>query len=180
MRRFFTVIILCALLYSCKPGIPKNIIQPAEMENVLYDIHVIDGYGASLVFPNMDSVKKIIAPLYKGIYKKHGIDSALYNRSLDYYYKNPKLMKLMYDHVTEKLTKAKDKAAAPVVPTVPKVDTAKLDSAKVNDTIKLASKADAVKPIPVKLDTAKVVKLKAVKTKSPARLKVTKAKRANK
>ena len=174
MRRFFTVIILCALLYSCKPGIPKDIIQPAKMENVLYDIHVIDGYGASLSFPTMDSAKKVIAPFYSGIYKKHGIDSALYNRSLDYYYKNPKLMKLMYDHVTEKLSKAKDKAQ-PVVSEVPKVD-----SVKPKDSTKLASKAMDVKPIPVKLDTAKAVKIKAIKTKSPARLKVNKLKKANK
>jgi len=175
MRRFFTVIILCALFYSCKPGIPKDIIQPNKMENVLYDIHVIDGYSATLSFPNMDSAKKVIAPFYKGVYKKHGIDSALYNRSLDYYYKNPKLMKLMYDHVTEKLIKAKDKAAPKAIPEVPKVD-----SAKVKDSIKLASKAVAVKPIAVKLDTVKAVKLKAVKTKTPARLKVIKAKKANK
>jgi hypothetical protein len=110
MNKFLIVIVVCALLYSCKPGIPKNIIQPNEMEKVLFDIHVIDGYATELSYSTPDSLKKIISPLYKGVYKKHGIDSALYNHSLDYYYKHPDQMKEMYDHIIAALLKAKDKA----------------------------------------------------------------------
>jgi hypothetical protein len=116
MSRFFTLILLCACLYACKPGIPKEIIQPEKMELVLYDMHVVDGYSSLLSAPTPDSTKKVIAPFYKGVYKKHGIDSALYSRSLNYYYTNPKLMKSMYDHVTEKLMRARDKATKAAVP----------------------------------------------------------------
>ena len=117
MSRFLIALLLCTWLYGCKPGIPKNIIQPDQMEKVLYDIHVVDGYSTTFPAATPDSLKKIISPYYKGIYKKFGIDSALYNRSLNYYYKNPEVMKLMYDHITEKLLKAKDKAQKIVEPT---------------------------------------------------------------
>ena len=106
MKRFFVILILCALFYACKPGIPKGIIQPNKMEKVLHDIHVVDGYSTS--FANIDSSKKVISSLYKGIYKKFGIDSALYNQSLDYYYKHPDVMKKMYDNISANLNKEKE------------------------------------------------------------------------
>ncbi|MBB2144550.1 DUF4296 domain-containing protein [Pedobacter sp. LMG 31464] len=106
MKRFFVILILCALFYACKPGIPKDIIQPDKMEKVLHDIHVADGYSSS--FPQVDSAKKVISSLYKGIYQKFGIDSALYNQSLDYYYKHPDVMKKMYDNISANLTKERE------------------------------------------------------------------------
>ena len=135
MRRFFTVGLLSIVLYSCKPGIPKDIIQPVAMENILFDIHVVDGYSTVLALPSMDSTKKVIAPYYKGVYKKYGVDSALYARSLDYYYKNPQLLKEMYDHLSAKLSKAKDKANAPP-PSAPKPPVKPKDSAVANDRFK--------------------------------------------
>jgi hypothetical protein len=106
MKRFFVILILCALFYACKPGIPKDIIQPDQMEKVLHDIHIVDGYSSS--FANIDSSKAVISSLYKGIYKKFGIDSALYNQSLDYYYKHPDVMKKMYDNISLNLNKEKE------------------------------------------------------------------------
>jgi hypothetical protein len=110
MNKFLIVIVVCVLLNSCKPGIPKDIIQPNQMEKVLFDIHVVDGFASGLNLPNQDSAKKIISPLYKGVYKKHGIDSALLSQSLNYYYKHPDLLTVMYEHITKKLSKSKEKA----------------------------------------------------------------------
>jgi hypothetical protein len=109
MRRFFIAIIISIALFACRSGVPKDIIQQAEMENVLFDIHVVDGYATIYAGATNDSLKKIIAPYYKGVYKKYGIDSALYRNSLDYYYNHPKLLKNMYESVTKRLTRAKDK-----------------------------------------------------------------------
>jgi hypothetical protein len=111
MKRFFTIIILCTLIYACKPGIPKNIIQPMEMEKVLVDIHIVDGYISTLSLPSQDTAKTVAAPLYKGIYKKFGIDSALYYQSLNYYYKHPALLKKMYDSIAVKINILKDMAS---------------------------------------------------------------------
>lgn len=95
------------LIYACKPGIPKDIIQPQKMEDILFDVHIVDGYVTT--FPNPDSSKKIASAYYKGIYKKFGVDSALYNKSLNYYYAHPDVMNTMYENITKKLSKTKDK-----------------------------------------------------------------------
>lgn len=132
MKRFFIAIIFCSLFYACKPGIPKSVIQPEEMEKVLYDIHVVDGYAAAMSAATPDSLKKTITPYYLGVYQKYGIDSVRYNRSLNYYYKHPEVMKTIYDHVTERLLKVKDqvtRAEAQAAATPRKVNL-KADSTK--------------------------------------------------
>ena len=107
MTRFFLVAICVTLLWACKPGIPKEIIQPEEMENILYDIHVLDGYVGTI--PTPDSARKISAPLYKGVFKKFGIDSALHAKSMAYYYKHPDLLSKMYDRIGVRINKEKEK-----------------------------------------------------------------------
>ncbi len=109
MKNFFIIIVACLMIYGCKPGIPKDIIQPEKMEAVLYDIHVIDAYTST--FPSQDSAKKIVPAYYKGIYKKFEIDSALHQKSMNYYYAHPDLFKEMYDRISAKLNKEKDKKA---------------------------------------------------------------------
>ena len=106
MIRFFFIVFCITLLMACKPGIPKDIVQPDEMEKILFDIHIVDGYVSLIPMP--DSAKKITAPIYKGIFKKYGIDSAMHARSMTYYYKHPDLLSKMYDSVSGKLSKARD------------------------------------------------------------------------
>ena len=109
MNRIFYLIIITLCFYACKPGIPKDIIQPDKMQQVLIDIHLVDGYISTL--PGIDTAKKVGSSYYKGIYDKFEIDSALYNNSLDYYYKHPDVMKKMYDSISVKLAVLKDKNA---------------------------------------------------------------------
>ena len=106
MKRFFFFLIITVSFYACKPGIPKDIIQPDKMQQVLIDIHIVDGYISTL--PSADTAKKVGSAYYKGVYKKFDIDSALYNNSLDYYYKHPNLMKKMYDSISVKLAVLKE------------------------------------------------------------------------
>lgn len=93
-------------MVACKPGIPKDIVQPAEMEKILYDIHVLDGYVANI--PTPDSAKKVSAPLYKGVFKKYGIDSAMHAKSMAYYYQHADLLTKMYNSISEKINKTRD------------------------------------------------------------------------
>lgn len=107
MKRFFSIIILCALIYSCRPGIPKEIIQPDKLEKVLFDIHLVDGYIGTLM--NKDTAKIVASSYYKGIYKKFGIDSALLSKSMDYYYSHPDVLDGIYGKVATELTNEKNK-----------------------------------------------------------------------
>ncbi len=109
MKIFLTVITFILFFSACKPGIPKEIIQPKQMEKVLFDIHIVDGYLSNI--PKQDSAKTIAAAYYKGIYKKFEIDSALYNKSLNYYYKNPNELNNIYKNVLINLKKQREKIA---------------------------------------------------------------------
>ncbi|MBY0245571.1 MAG: DUF4296 domain-containing protein [Sphingobacteriaceae bacterium] len=92
-------------LLACKPGIPENVLQPEKMVKVLYDIHLVDGYISTISV--QDSAKIISAKYYKTVYKKHQIDSAMYNRSLNYYYKHPDVFAKIYTVVSADLDKQK-------------------------------------------------------------------------
>lgn len=105
MTRFLLVLLMSCLIFACKPGIPKEVIQPAEMEKILHDIHIVDGYVTNI--PTADSAKKVSSPLYKGIFKKYGVDSATHAKSMDYYYHRPDLLTKMYDNITARIEKEK-------------------------------------------------------------------------
>jgi len=106
MRNFLLIVVVFFFISGCKPGIPKDIIQPGEMAKVLHDIHIVDGYVS--MTPTADSAKKVAAAYYKGIYEKYHIDSAVYNKSLDYYYTEPRIMSDIYKNVTAELTREKN------------------------------------------------------------------------
>lgn len=106
MKNFLYIVFVFFFAWGCKPGIPKDIIQPEEMAKVLHDIHMADSYLGMVSKP--DSAKLIAAGYYKGIYKKYGIDSALYTKSMEYYYRDPQKLNDIYVAVTGKLTKEKD------------------------------------------------------------------------
>ncbi len=101
MKRIFAIIIICISFYGCKPGIPKDVIQPDKMEKVLYDIHAVDGYITTL--PRPDTAKKVGSSYYMGVYKKFDIDSATFERSKNYYYTKPDLLNKMYENLMKQL-----------------------------------------------------------------------------
>lgn len=106
MRKILYILIVFFPISGCKPGVPKDIIQPDEMAMVLHDIHLTDGLVNNVSRP--DSAKIIAAAYYKGIYKKYDIDSALYARSMAYYYNDPKALNAIYVELTAKLGKERD------------------------------------------------------------------------
>lgn len=105
MRNFLCVCMVLAAFAACKPGIPKELIQPPEMTEILYNIHLTDGYITTI--PNQDSSKKVSAAYYKGIFKKYAIDSVKYTKSMDYYYNHPEILSTMYTTITKRLEKDK-------------------------------------------------------------------------
>ena len=107
MRNFLCVGLVLFLFAGCKSKIPAEIIQPEKMQVILYDVHLADGYVSSLG-ASQDSVRKIAASYYKGIYNKFAIDSVLYTKSMTFYYDHPEILTGMYDEVNKALKKSKD------------------------------------------------------------------------
>ena len=107
MRNFLCVGMVLVLLAGCKSKIPADIIQPEKMQAILYDIHIVDGYFSAMP-GNQDSVKRIAASFYRGVYNKFEIDSVLYSKSMTFYYDHPEILTGIYDKVTSVLKKSKD------------------------------------------------------------------------
>ena len=134
MKKILLLGFLFAVLYGCKSPVPKEIIQSAEMQKILYDIHLVDGYIN--LMPNQDSAKKVAAAYYKGIYKKFGIDSANYTRSLTFYQNNPEIMNEMYKGIQDDIKKNKLKVEKVVTAFEKKESKRKLDSVKADSLYK--------------------------------------------
>ena len=87
------------LLDSCKQNkTSDNVIAKDRMVRVLSEVHIING---TLTQQGVkDSLYKYGTNRYKQLFKKYGIDSALFNKSLKYYSARPKDMMEIYDSVT--------------------------------------------------------------------------------
>jgi hypothetical protein len=158
MRRFCWAGLVFILIGGCKPGVPKDIIQPEEIRLVLYDMHIADGYISTIPVP--DSAKKVGASFYKAIYKKYGIDSAMYTKSMNYYYDHVDDMGDIYKDVTARLQKSKDsmdKVQAKILKKAEAAKKMKKDSADKADPKLVAARADSVKK--AKKDSLNKIKL---------------------
>ena len=173
MKNLIYLVFVFLLAASCKPGIPSDIIQPDKMALVLHDIHLADAYLQTIYVP--DSAKKTASAFYGGIYKKFEIDSALYQKSMDYYMVNPRVMDGIYEKVTAELTKEKK-----VITRIDSIEYAKelkvrrakmkVDSIKIADSVKkslLIKNKDSLKRAVAK--ALKIKKADSVKKAKKAR-----------
>jgi hypothetical protein len=154
MKNFIYIALSFLLMTGCKPGVPKDLIQPDKMALVLHDIHIFDGYVNTI--SNIDTPKAVAASYYLGIYKKFAVDSALFARSMSYYNAHPKVMNEIYDEVVKRLDKER-KAFM-------KADS--LANIKILKQQKAKMKADSLK---MKKDSLKI-KANAVKQSEAAKI----------
>lgn len=147
MKKGLFLVIMILVGLGCKSPIPKDIIQPDQMGKILYDIHIVDGYVNTIPLP--DSAKRVAAAYYKGVYKKFSVDSASYNKSLDFYYKHPDIMNTIYLKLQTDLKDAKkkeDKIVADSVSAAAK----KLAKRKADSLKTLPAAQKALKPVAAK------------------------------
>jgi len=143
MRRLIWVLVIGILGTGCKSDIPEDVIKPDKMQEVLYDIHVVDGYISTIYI--QDSARKVAAAYYKGIYKKFGTDSAQYAKSMEYYYKNPEDLEKMYKNISKRLDQQKVM--------MQKADSLNMVKKRKADSIKNSIKS---KPVLKKADSLKI------------------------
>lgn len=103
MRKNILLICSILILLACKSGVPKDVIAPEKMKDILINIHVVDGY--LMTYTSVDSSRKSGSVYYNSIYKHFGVDSAQYAHSLIYYNQNPKKLSAIYQEVTADLDK---------------------------------------------------------------------------
>ena len=98
----YAMFLLSALvtLIACKPGVPKEYIQPSDMEDILYDYHVAQAMASEEQSPDMNFER---TKYFLAVLKKYGLTQAEFDSSMVYYYGHLERLKSIYLEVNERL-----------------------------------------------------------------------------
>ena len=103
MRKAFVYICLlmgvCAILASCKPGIPGDVLSKGEMTDILYDYHVALAMAQSE--PGGAGANNLA--YRESVLRKHDVTSAEFDSSMVYYMRHTELLHDVYKDLADKL-----------------------------------------------------------------------------
>ena len=91
---FFLVFVSC----GSDTKVPSDILQPAEMSNILWDIMRSQALGYEIARKD-SSVREAIEvkALSQKVFKIYKIDSAYFNKSYNWYIQHPTILKVIFD-----------------------------------------------------------------------------------
>lgn len=98
MKFRWTCIACIALLTSCGKDIPSKIIQPEEMEKVLYDYHLWMGMSNDMRNTEREAHKNYI-------FRKHGITEAEFDSSMVWYTRESKELMSIYENLNKRFNR---------------------------------------------------------------------------
>ena len=86
------------LLFGCKPSVPNDIIQPDDMEDILYDYQLADAMAQQT---NDYAYNQV---LYReAVLKKYGISTSEFDSSLVYYTRHTEELHKIYESLADRL-----------------------------------------------------------------------------
>lgn len=109
LRCSHIVLLLLVLLSACTPKVPKEYIQPDDMEDILYDYFVSQGVVKEEYRNNtssdrlMDYKKELY---FEAVLEKYGLTRAEFDSSLVYYYTRSDRFLKVWKNVQERLGEA--------------------------------------------------------------------------
>jgi len=111
MKYFFLFIIIFLAFSACniekkekQDQVPEYIIPPEQMDDVLVDIHIVE--GALKYKRGIGEKYKLYSNQYfDHVFMKYNISKKQFDKSLEYYYKHEKLLDEIYQSVLEQIEK---------------------------------------------------------------------------
>ncbi len=99
---------------SCGDGKPRGVVSQEKMQAVIWDLALAGEYVNGYVYYQNPAQNRaaINNDLLKEIYRVHNISKKEFDKSLDYYKKNPKLLMAILDSVVAKQNKRASPAEA--------------------------------------------------------------------
>ena len=95
MRGLF-VFSFCVFIVSCRPTVPKNILPPAKMKLVLWDVMQVDELAEYNPDSSLRNLSKHV-DYYQKVFAIHKISKEDFKRSLVYYENHPASFKTILD-----------------------------------------------------------------------------------
>lgn len=99
-------IVFCSILYlfSCQAKQPSDILSTNKMTSIITDLQLADAAYKLDMLPV--AYKGQPQKYYLEILASHQTDSTAYNKSMQYYAENPKLLKIIYSGVEKNVGQA--------------------------------------------------------------------------
>ncbi len=97
---FLTIV----LVFSCKPQVPKNYIQPDDFEDILYDFHLADAMADT-----DEGVEDNTYDAYlnrQAVLKKYKITQADFDSSMVYYMRHSDRLHQIYENLSDRFSNA--------------------------------------------------------------------------
>ena len=92
------ILMLMVLAVACKPSVPSEIIQPGDMEDILYDYHVSQAMAR-----NEGDINYNKNFYFQSVLKKYDVTEAEFDSSLVYYFTHVRRLQEIYENVNERL-----------------------------------------------------------------------------
>ena len=99
MKKYSLIILL---VLGCSDNVPENIISKKKMENIIFDIIILNASSTYDFKIDKNFLSDEI------IFKKYNIDSTQFYESELYYSKNPKIHFEIYENVQKRIKKSLD------------------------------------------------------------------------
>jgi hypothetical protein len=99
------MILFFLLLSACiqEEQAPRSVLPKEKMVDILVDIHIAEARANRIQLRSYDSIQAYYKKLETDVYKKHQVDSAIYNKSFRYYMDHIKQMDEIYTAVVDSL-----------------------------------------------------------------------------
>ena len=107
--RWMVLLVAVLALGSCKPQVPKGIIQPGKMEDILYDWHLARSIAQDDNTADASQREVKAEALQLAVLRKHGVTKSEFERSLKYYVRHTERLHDIYEHLADRY---KDKMLA--------------------------------------------------------------------
>jgi len=102
MKKLSLLPLLLLMMIACKPRVPSEYIQPGEMEDILYDYHVLQAVAKEQ--RNGQAGEADRSKYFYAVLKKYEITEAEFDSSMVYYFKNMERLRDIYKEVNERLS----------------------------------------------------------------------------
>lgn len=100
MGRLLSGLALLIFLMACGEKLPEGVVSKKALPALLVDVHLLDGQLAA--YP-IDSARMLIASSYEALFKKHGIDSGQFHKTIEYYSNRPTEFREIYTIVNDQI-----------------------------------------------------------------------------
>lgn len=103
MKNIFFLIVCCGLIISCsnKNKVPSEIIQPAQMQKILWDVLRADALSSE--YARRDSTINQVAELKiltEKVFQIHKISSSTFDKSYTWYTAHQDVLKAVFDSLS--------------------------------------------------------------------------------